>query len=78
MTETPTPLALLRSQIAEANRLLREAEGDLEREVSQLAPAPKGDKQIGTEALERSFQRLVAARRVLTDLERLLAASGTE
>lgn len=69
-------IKLLKEQVAEANRLLREAETDLEGEVKQLAPVQSGDKQVGTEGLERSFQRLIAARQVLTNLEQLLATSG--
>jgi hypothetical protein len=66
--------ALLRSKIEEAKRLLRLAEDDLQEGVTKLAPVLIGDKRTTTVALERSFARLKAARKVVLDLEMLLAS----
>ncbi len=72
MTINDERLQLLRSKIAEANQLLTVAETELEAQVKLLAPVLAGDKQVTTEGLERSFERLIAARRVLISLETLL------
>jgi hypothetical protein len=66
--------ALLRDKIADAAKLLRIAEQDLEHAVATLKPVLIGDKRMATESLESSFERLRAARRLVTDLEALLAA----
>jgi hypothetical protein len=63
----------LRTKIAEAKRLLGQAESDLDEEVGHLRPVLAGDKHMSSDALERSFERLISARRALSALEALLA-----
>ncbi len=68
----------LRTRIAEATRLLRQAEADLDEQVGLLQPVLKGDKHMSSEALERSFERLISARRALSSLEQLLLELAPE
>jgi len=65
---------LLRSKIAEAERLVKLAGEGVELALAELEPLIVGDKQLGTEALARSFDRLRGARQVVLDLQRLLAS----
>ena len=62
----------LQAKIAEAKRLLRKAEANLDEEVGLLRPVLAGDKHMSSDALERSFERLISARRALSALEALL------
>ena len=74
MPPTELPADVLRSRIADATRLLREAEQDMERVVGQLSPVMIGDKRMSTDALDQSFRKLKAAHKLVADLEALLAA----
>ncbi len=65
---------LLQARIDEANRVVRAAEAELEEAVAQLAPVQLGDKRVSSEALDRSFEKLKAARVLVAQLGRILAA----
>jgi hypothetical protein len=73
MTTVEERVALLRSRIADANRVLKETEVEMGEAVSQLAPALKGDKRMSSESLDRAFRKLKDARALIVDLEALLA-----
>jgi hypothetical protein len=64
---------LLRSKIEDATALLKVAESELERAVTDLRPVLIGDKRMSTVALEGAFAKLRTARQVLSDLNGLLA-----
>jgi hypothetical protein len=70
--------ASLQARIDEANRVVRAAEAELEEAVAQLAPVQLGDKRVSSEALDRSFEKLKAARVLVAQLGRILAARGQD
>ena len=68
-------VALLRSRINDANRMLTEAEAEMEVAIGQLEPVLLGDKRMSSQALDQSFRKLKTARQLVADLEGMLAAA---
>jgi hypothetical protein len=76
MSAEQTPAGSLREQIDEARRLVHDAETDLDDAVARLRPALIGDKRLSNAAMDRSFEKLRAARDRLSELNKRLAALG--
>jgi hypothetical protein len=74
MSGEETRGGLIRSKIEAATVVLRVAETELERAVKELSPVLIGDKRMSTEALEGAFAKLRDARKILADLNVLLAS----
>jgi hypothetical protein len=75
MTTLDARVPLLRSRIADANRMLKDTELEMGDAVSQLAPAPTGDKRMSSVQLDQAFRRLKGARALVADLEAMLATA---
>jgi hypothetical protein len=75
MTMLGECVPLLRSRIADASQMLKDSEVEMGEAVSQLAPAPNGDKRMSSVEVDRAFRRVKGARALLTDLEAMLATA---
>lgn len=75
MTTLDARVPLLRSRIADANRMLKDTEVEMGQAVSQLTPVPTGDKRMSSVELDQAFRRLKGARALVVGLEAMLATA---